>query len=209
MKFAFSILERRDLSDSARTVFSVLLLRHHNNKTGKCNPSYETLAKECGKGRQSVMRSVAMLKRKGIIDVKVQPGRTHTNSFRFPLLEMVTPRPSFTDREKVSFVTSFKAREKVSPAPEKVSSVTRKGVTGDTQNTKNTKNTKNKCEASPSPRNSAASPPPKKEKNGQQGEIRQTREINPDTLAKMAGFHLKRFPIDRRRWKQGDPDPET
>ena len=148
MKFAFSLWERRDLSDAARMVFSVLLLRHHNNKTGKCNPSYETLAKECGKGRQSVIRSVAMLKRKGIIDVKVQPGRTHTNSFSFPLLEMVTPRPSFADREKVSSVTPFKPREKVSSAPEKVSSVTRKGVTGDTQNTKNTKN---KGEASPSP----------------------------------------------------------
>ena len=190
MKFAFSILERRDLSNSARTVFSVLLLRHHNNKTGKCNPSYETLAKECGKGRQSVIRSVAMLKRKGIVAVKVQPGRTHTNSFRFPLLEMLTPRPPFTDREKVSSGTSFKAREKVSSAPEKVSSATRKGITGDTQNSKNTKN---KGEASPSPLNEASA---SLTKNGLQGEQRRRPALHDVLFEKP------------KRWKAGDPDGE-
>ena len=49
MKFAFSLWERRDLSDAARMVFSVLLLRHHNNKTGKCNPSYRRSLRNAGK----------------------------------------------------------------------------------------------------------------------------------------------------------------
>ena len=65
---------------------------------------------------------------------------------------------------------------------------------------------KEKGEASPAPLNEASA---SLKKNGLQGEIRQTREINPDTLAKMAGFRLKRIPIDRPRGSQGDPDPET
>ena len=92
MQLAFAVWKRRDLSPAMRLVFTVLLIGHHNVETGKCNPSYETLASECGMTRRAVIRIVGTLEAKGLLAIKVSVGRKHTNSFSFPLLKMVAPR---------------------------------------------------------------------------------------------------------------------
>ena len=114
-QLAFAVWKRRDLSPATRLVFSVLLIGHHNVETGKCNPSYETLASECGMARRAVIRIIGKLEAKGLLAIKVSVGRKHTNSFSFPSLEMVTARSPFKDRKMVT--------EK----PEMVTQLTRNG----------------------------------------------------------------------------------
>ena len=174
MQLAFAVWKRRDLSPATRLVFSVLLIGHHNVETGKCNPSYETLASECSMARRAVIRIAGKLEEKGLLAIKVSVGRKHTNSFSFPSLEMVTPRSPFKDRKMVT--------EK----PEMVTQLTRNGDPGVTQNIKEHKE---HSEASPSPREGAASASLKKE-NGQQGN-RQDREISPETRAKLERMGVK------------------
>ena len=89
MQLAFAIWKRRDLSPAARLVFTVLMVGHHNVETGKCNPSYQTLAKECGMTRRAVIRIISALAEKGLIAIKVSVGGNNTNSFSFPALQMV------------------------------------------------------------------------------------------------------------------------
>ena len=174
MLLAFAVWKRRDLSPAMRLVFSVLLIGHHNVETGKCNPSYQTLAGECGMARRAVIRIAGKLEEKGLLAIKVSVGRKHTNSFSFPSLEMVTPRSPFKDRKMVT--------EK----PEMVTQLTRNGDPGVTQNIKEHKE---HSEASPSPREGAASASLKKE-NGQQGN-RQDREFSPETRAKLERMGVK------------------
>ena len=113
MQLAFAVWKRRDLSPAARLVFTVLLVGHHNVLTGKCNPSYETLAKECSaKDRRSIMRSIAMLKRKGIVAVTV-----------LSISGLVSPRAPFKGSEKVSSVSPFKPNKRCHPLQEKVTPV--------------------------------------------------------------------------------------
>lgn len=142
MLLAFAVWKRRDLSPAMRLVFSVLLIGHHNVETGKCNPSYQTLAGECGMTRRAVIRIAGKLKEKG--------------------------------------------RKMVTEKPEMVTQLTRNGDPGVTQNIKEHKE---HSEASPSPREGAASASLKKE-NGQQGN-RQDREFSPETRAKLERMGVK------------------
>ena len=74
-QLAFAVWKRGDLSPAMRLVFTVLLIGHHNVETGKCNPSYETLASECGMTRRAVIRIIGKLEEKGLLAVKVSVGR--------------------------------------------------------------------------------------------------------------------------------------
>lgn len=46
------------------------LLKCRNSVTGKCFPSYKTIANDCNLSRSSVIRAVKSLNEKGIISVK-------------------------------------------------------------------------------------------------------------------------------------------
>ena len=94
-----------------RLVFTVLLIGHHNAGTGKCNPSYETLASECGMTRHGVIRIIGKLEAKGLLAVSVSVGLKHTNSFRFPLLEMVAGGPPIKGSEMVAGRRAMVARQ--------------------------------------------------------------------------------------------------
>ncbi|WP_080412481.1 helix-turn-helix domain-containing protein [Burkholderia ubonensis] len=43
-----------------------------NSHTGRCDPSHDTLAKECGMSRDSVRRAIAEIEKKGLIEIRRQ-----------------------------------------------------------------------------------------------------------------------------------------
>ncbi|KWB54201.1 conserved phage C-terminal domain-containing protein [Burkholderia ubonensis] len=43
-----------------------------NSRTGRCDPSHDTLAKECGMSRDSVRRAIAEIEKKGLIEIRRQ-----------------------------------------------------------------------------------------------------------------------------------------
>jgi hypothetical protein len=83
--FAQAVVADAGLSGAACRV-AVALLGFHNGITGRCDPSYETIAKAAGLARrQTVIDAVADLERAGWITRKRRgsgkPGRSHTNAF--------------------------------------------------------------------------------------------------------------------------------
>jgi hypothetical protein len=57
----------------------IVLAWHKHEKTGQCNPSYETIARESHSNRDTVYRRIQRLKKLGV--VSVQPGMGRTNNW--------------------------------------------------------------------------------------------------------------------------------
>jgi hypothetical protein len=159
MQLAFAVWKRGDLSPAMRLIFTVLLIGHHNVETGKCNPSYETLASETGMTRHGVIRIIGNLEAIGLLAIKASVGRKHTNAFRFPSLEMVAGQPPIKGKEMVAG-----RREMVAGQPRN----------GGRSATQNIKEHKEHSEASPLPLDSEASASPKA--NGKQWEEHEMKE---------------------------------
>ncbi len=73
--------ELRGLSAHHQVLF--MWLCHYANTTGECFPSYETLARDCGSSRSTVMRSMDELVRLGFVSKRDNfvSGRQTTNTY--------------------------------------------------------------------------------------------------------------------------------
>jgi hypothetical protein len=61
------------------------LALHLHCATGRCDPAYATLAKECRLSERSVCRAVAALRMRGWLKIKGTKGWRYTNKFFFQL----------------------------------------------------------------------------------------------------------------------------
>lgn len=77
-------------SSSARRVF-FLLLEHYNRTTGRCDPSYATLAKLLGIAERTVARAIALLIKQRFLIVVRHGGQNHCNSYQpnWPLFRKI------------------------------------------------------------------------------------------------------------------------
>jgi DNA-binding transcriptional MocR family regulator len=82
-----AILRDRDLSPAAKAVAASLLDRY-NTKSGRCNPSYQTLADDTGYDRRQIMRAAADLRRQGWITTSRGASRLPSNEFEFAWLRV-------------------------------------------------------------------------------------------------------------------------
>ena len=71
------------ISARAKTIFATLLLRHHNGKTGRCNPTRALLARELRMGDDAITRGVAELVKAGVLIQKLTRGAPY---YSFPQL---------------------------------------------------------------------------------------------------------------------------
>ena len=126
---------------------------HVNRKTLEAWPTHETLENETGASRSSIIRAIAELERAGHLAVTRVHGRHRVNRYRWIVKNRNDEEPQFefgeesAETENVSAVTPFRTQENVSAVTplnggkgvaddtlgthEKVSPVTRKGVTSD------------------------------------------------------------------------------
>jgi DNA-binding transcriptional MocR family regulator len=81
----WAIMADDRLSAPAKCVAVVLLLKYRNHKTGQCNPSYGSLAKQVGRERRSVIDALSQLRALGWIDWTGTKGGSpsNTNNFQF------------------------------------------------------------------------------------------------------------------------------
>ena len=82
-----AIMADRTLNPVAKNVAAILLFTFRNNKTGLCNPSFETIAECAGCGVRSANRAAMELKEAGWLDWTGTKGggSGNTNQFRFIL----------------------------------------------------------------------------------------------------------------------------
>jgi hypothetical protein len=87
--------------DVAAKVVAAKLLDHYNTKTGRCDPSYQTIATGIGYSRRHVMRAVACLTSAGWIETKKRgsAGRLASNEFIFAWDREVDAAPAPIARE--------------------------------------------------------------------------------------------------------------
>ena len=64
------------------------LLDRYNNKTHRCNPSYQTLAGDTGYDRRQVMRAAAELRRHGWISISSGKSKLPSNDFEFAWIKI-------------------------------------------------------------------------------------------------------------------------
>lgn len=90
----FAIVADRELSAAAKCAATVLLLKFLNTKTGRCDPSFATLAEQLGRSRRAIITAVAELEKAGwlAIDGSGGGGRGNTNQFGFKLDRMNNER---------------------------------------------------------------------------------------------------------------------
>jgi hypothetical protein len=81
MEFFAMMLKVNTFSGSALAVAFLLLYRHLNGRTGRCNPSIPVLANETGLTSRGVQKAVAELRNSGWWQVTQGVGRGHTNSY--------------------------------------------------------------------------------------------------------------------------------
>lgn len=71
-----------DLTLAERRV-GAALIDHRNNRTGRCDPGLETLSRELGIGRRTVIRASAALEKRGLLRKRRYGGYFHRNSYEF------------------------------------------------------------------------------------------------------------------------------
>lgn len=85
MMFIEALLRDPDVTPAGKVVGARLMI-YFNTATGQCNPSYATLASECGLSRRAVLDAMASLERTGWFAVdragNVEGVRTPTNTFK-------------------------------------------------------------------------------------------------------------------------------
>jgi hypothetical protein len=98
--FLWRLMADTTLSASAKGVAVTLLLKYHNTKTGRCNPSIAGMAKTAGCCRRTAFSAIAELKNTGWIAVEGTKGGspTHTNQYSFDF-ERVKSAASVTSAE--------------------------------------------------------------------------------------------------------------
>lgn len=62
----------------------MMLADRHNGDTGRCDPSHDRLAEDCGMGRRTVIEQIAKLKQAGLIEVvnRTKDGVKSSNSYK-------------------------------------------------------------------------------------------------------------------------------
>jgi hypothetical protein len=96
MEFYGAMVKGNGFSGGALAVAFILLYRHLNGRTGRCDPSIPTLADETGLTTRGVQKGIAELVRSGWWQVVRGGGRGHTNAY-LPGLNAVKGEPQFTD----------------------------------------------------------------------------------------------------------------
>lgn len=91
INWAIDVCARIATPPGERLVLMVIA-KHHNDKTGACFPSYETIAEQTGFKRRKVIYSVADLEANGLIFTQDRRVQGHQGSNHFVLFG----RPSFT-----------------------------------------------------------------------------------------------------------------
>ena len=74
------VVRARGISPSAKLVL-MILADHHNGQTGACFPSYETLRKETGLSRRTVIRARQELSEKGLVPILERGGGRRSNRY--------------------------------------------------------------------------------------------------------------------------------
>jgi hypothetical protein len=88
MQLAWAIWRQPQLSFRAKTLFLVLLLGHHNNKTGRCNPTRALLKTELATSENTIKRALAELVKAGWLKQKLTRGAPY---YSFPHLVLGGP----------------------------------------------------------------------------------------------------------------------
>jgi hypothetical protein len=86
MEFYGAMLKVNTFARSALAVAFMLLYRHLNAETGRCDPSIPTLAAETGLTARGVQKAIVALRKSGWWQIGLGVGRGHTNSYS-PRLE--------------------------------------------------------------------------------------------------------------------------
>jgi hypothetical protein len=86
-KVLWGIMADPALQAPSKCAATVLLLKYHNHKTGKCNPSYSTIAKLLGRHQRNVINAINDLKAGGWIEwIGTKGGSAaNTNAFKFKM----------------------------------------------------------------------------------------------------------------------------
>lgn len=71
-----------DLTLAERRV-GAALIDHRNHRTGRCDPGLETLSRELGIGRRTVIRANAGLEKRGLVRKRRHGGHFHRNGYEF------------------------------------------------------------------------------------------------------------------------------
>jgi len=95
--FLWRLMADAVISSPAKVVATTLLLKFHNTKTGRCNPSIGALTKTTGLSRRTIFYAVTELRNAGWIAVQSTGGGspTHTNKFSFDFggVRSTVPQP--------------------------------------------------------------------------------------------------------------------
>jgi len=84
----WAVMADPSLPPTAKCLFSVLILKHLNRETARCNPSIALVAREIGASRRTVFRAIDDLKAAGWIALVGTKGgaSANTNQYVFPHL---------------------------------------------------------------------------------------------------------------------------
>jgi hypothetical protein len=92
MEFYAAMLKASTFTRGALAVAFVLLYRHLNGRTGRCDPSILALADETGLTARGIQKAIAELRETGWWQIGQGIGRGHTNSY-LPHLEKANAGP--------------------------------------------------------------------------------------------------------------------
>ena len=99
IRFVDAIVAAQDLSPSARLIGYVLSFKFHNHRTGRCFPSYDSLAEAAGlRRRATAIEAVKELAGAGWIKIERGGGRSRTNNIElcFDRVETVRETAPFS-----------------------------------------------------------------------------------------------------------------
>jgi hypothetical protein len=122
VKLVISVLENAKFSPLAKVVFALLLLKYRNGKTGRCDPSANTIGALVGRHERIVRGAIDELEAAGEIRTLERKGTSSLYSFlRFddreqPRLKTAGPGPAV-------FVTPVRLKTAAKPAEENLLSL--------------------------------------------------------------------------------------
>lgn len=101
-------LSQDSLEDPREALLLVVLADYHNDKTGQCNPSRDTLKKRAKIGNNNTLTAkLSALQKKGLITVYSQNGKS--NCYRLKLESTLeTESPPSSELNQVQNCTRFK-----------------------------------------------------------------------------------------------------
>jgi DNA-binding transcriptional regulator YhcF (GntR family) len=115
------VLANPQLTPTQKNVLTRLAL-HHNVKTGRCDPSVETLAAGAGVAKRTVQNTLARAEAIGLIKRALGGGRTLTNSYSLILpqektMHCAAPFSAERVHDETPFETERVQPEVENPAP--------------------------------------------------------------------------------------------